>query len=85
MYKDTVRRDRTRPGMVGQREVHRTFFESATIPQAGRILSLEIRCLIVEGIAADAKSRALAIEFDMVGLHAWPPHQDHGRDYGQFG
>lgn len=49
-------------------------------------MSLEIRCLVVEGIAADAKSGVLAIEFDTEGLHAWsPPHQDHGRDYGQFG
>jgi len=80
---DPVRRDRTRPDMVGQREIHSTFSESATIPRVGRILSLEITCLIAEGITADANSRVLAIEFDRMGLRAWnPPHRDHGRDYG---
>ena len=45
-----------------------------------------MRFLIIEGVAADAKSRILALKFDTVGLRAWNlPHQDNGRDYAQFG
>jgi len=49
-------------------------------------MSLEIRCLVADGITANARSRPSAIEFELVGPLTWnPTFQDYRGDYGQFG